>query len=64
MIARVVKYLPLVVLMVLPAWSQESRGTLSGRVTDTSGAPIPDVEVQVTNVTIADANLNRLTRKC
>ncbi|MDZ4799978.1 MAG: carboxypeptidase-like regulatory domain-containing protein [Bryobacteraceae bacterium] len=31
-------------------WSQESRGTVGGRLTDSSGAVIPAVSVQVTNL--------------
>lgn len=31
-------------------WSQESRGSIAGRVTDTSGAVVPSVSVRITNV--------------
>ena len=50
MIARIVSYFLIAALAVSPAWSQESRGKQSGRVTDTSAAPIPGALVQVTNV--------------
>ena len=33
-----------------PAWSQESRGTILGRVTDASGSVVPGGIIQVTNV--------------
>jgi len=31
-------------------WSQEARGTILGRVTDSTGAVIPAVSVRITNV--------------
>src|SRR5260370_39217666 len=33
-----------------PAWSQESRGTVLGRVTDSSGLVVPDATVQIANL--------------
>ncbi|MDP2998979.1 MAG: carboxypeptidase-like regulatory domain-containing protein [Bryobacterales bacterium] len=33
-----------------PAWSQESRGTISGRVTDSSGSVVPGTSIEITNV--------------
>ncbi len=50
MIQRIVRCLLLLAVVVTPALAQESRGTLSGRITDPSGAAIPDVQVQITNV--------------
>ena len=32
-----------------PGWSQESRGTILGRITDTTGAVVPGATVHVTN---------------
>lgn len=31
-------------------WSQESRGTILGRITDSSGAVVPDANVELTNI--------------
>src|SRR5664280_2618830 len=36
------------------AWSQDTRGTISGRVTDPSGAVIPGAQVVVTNVAMGN----------
>src|ERR1035437_2498101 len=36
------------------AWSQDTRGTISGRVTDPSGAIIPGAQVVVTNVAMGN----------
>ncbi len=36
-------------LLALPAFSQESGPQIQGVVTDTSGAPMPDVSITVTN---------------
>ncbi len=33
-----------------PGWSQESRGTVLGRVTDSSGLVVPQVALQITNL--------------
>src|SRR5260370_17752113 len=33
-----------------PGWSQESRGTVLGRVTDSSGLVVPGASVQITNL--------------
>src|SRR5262249_337503 len=33
-----------------PAWSQESQGTILGRITDSSDLVIPNAVVQVTNI--------------
>ena len=40
----------LFILFVAAAWSQDSRGRITGRVTDPSGAVIPKVTVQATNL--------------
>jgi hypothetical protein len=37
-------------LVLAPAWSQDARGTIVGRITDPSGAVVPGVQVIVTNV--------------
>lgn len=34
----------------MPGWSQESRGTVLGRVTDSSGLVVPDATVQISNI--------------
>ena len=41
----------LLVLLVLAgsAMAQDPRGTLSGRVTDSTGAVVPDTEIRATN---------------
>jgi len=36
------------------AWSQDTRGTISGRVTDPSGAVVPGAQVVVTNVAMGN----------
>jgi protocatechuate 3,4-dioxygenase beta subunit len=33
-----------------PVWSQESRGTVLGRITDSSGAVVPNASVELTNL--------------
>lgn len=33
-----------------PGWSQESRGTILGRITDSSSAVVPDASVELTNI--------------
>src|SRR5439155_19005677 len=35
---------------VQPGWSQESRGAVLGRVTDSSGSVVPGATIQITNV--------------
>lgn len=37
------------ILLCVPGWSQETRGTITGRITDPSGAVIPGATVVVTN---------------
>ena len=39
----------LLILFVFPAAAQDARGTVSGRVTDASGAMVPNAEVRITN---------------
>src|SRR5437764_4900661 len=39
----------LIVALALPCWGQESRGTIVGRVTDTSSAVVPRASVKITN---------------
>lgn len=38
------------VLLVVPLWGQETRGTILGRVTDPSGAVVAGAEVRATNI--------------
>lgn len=49
---NVVMFGVLFVLLVAsqPGWSQESRGTILGRITDSSGAVVPDANVELTNI--------------
>ena len=42
--------LPLLCLLVLPALAQEFRSTISGHVTDASGAAVPNAKVNAVNV--------------
>src|SRR4051812_32028493 len=37
-------------MAALPAWPQESRGTILGRLTDSSGSVVPEGVLQVTNL--------------
>src|SRR5664279_5738717 len=37
-------------LAAMPGWSQESRGTVLGRITDSSGSVVPDATVQISNI--------------
>src|SRR5664279_1361684 len=37
-------------LAAMPGWSQESRGTVLGRITDSSGLVVPDATVQISNI--------------
>ncbi len=47
---RVTALIAMVAIMIAPAFSQEFRGTLSGSVTDPTGAQIPNARVTVTEV--------------
>jgi hypothetical protein len=48
--SRIFSLIAIVCLLAsVVAWSQETRGTISGRVTDPSGAVIPGAQVVVTN---------------
>ncbi len=47
---RVIRCWLIVLLATSVSWAQESRGKLSGRVTDPSGAAIADAQVQITNM--------------
>ena len=46
---KTVTFFLLCVLLVLPAFAQSDRGTITGTVTDASGARIPGVAVVITN---------------
>lgn len=46
---RIVSLSAMVILLTAMGWSQETRGTIVGRVTDASGAVIPNADVQVLN---------------
>src|SRR5450432_3166094 len=48
--AGVVVALLTIWMAVQPGWSQESRGTVLGRVTDGSGLLVPDAAIQITNL--------------
>jgi carboxypeptidase family protein len=48
--ARILICVLLVSLMSLSAWSQEFRGSISGRVTEASGAAVPGATVTITNL--------------
>ena len=48
--ATVAGALLLALMAASAAWSQESRGTILGRLTDTSGSVVPDGNIQVTNL--------------
>lgn len=47
---RFLKAVICISLAAVPAAAQDARGTIVGRVTDTSGANIPSVEVRATNM--------------
>jgi hypothetical protein len=47
---RVTALIAMVAIMIAPAFSQEFRGTLSGSVTNPTGAQIPNAKVTVTEV--------------
>jgi carboxypeptidase family protein/TonB-dependent receptor-like protein len=48
--ARILICVLLVSMMSLSAWSQEFRGSISGRVTEASGAAVPGATVTITNL--------------
>lgn len=47
---RICLLLSVLTLLLVPAWSQDTRGTIVGRVADPSGALVPGAEVVVTNI--------------
>src|SRR5690348_13814120 len=49
MLSRIVCVTAIVFLWASAAWSQETRGTIVGRVTDSTGAVVPNADVQVIN---------------
>lgn len=49
MLRRIVPLSAMAILLAVTGWSQETRGTILGRVTDVSGAVIPNADVQVVN---------------
>jgi hypothetical protein len=49
MLRRIISLSAIAVLMAAMGWSQETRGTIVGRVTDASGAVVPGADVQVMN---------------
>lgn len=57
MVQRSLSLLACLVLAILfstlPAWSQEARGRILGRVTDSSGAVVPGVSIRLTHVATA-----------
>lgn len=46
---RMVSLSAMVILLAVIGWSQETRGTIVGRITDVSGAVIPNADILVTN---------------
>src|SRR5882757_11337915 len=51
MLRRISSLLAIMTLLACaPGWSQDTRGTINGRITDPSGAIIPGASVVVTNV--------------
>jgi hypothetical protein len=53
MLSRILAVLGIAVVISVttaPGWSQESQGTILGRVTDASNLVVPDASVQITNV--------------
>src|SRR4051794_2629520 len=46
---NVAKLLPMLCLLVLPALTQEFRSTISGHVTDASGAAVPGAKITAVN---------------
>src|SRR6266496_1626441 len=49
MLRRIFLLVTLPILLGATGWSQETRGTIVGRVTDPTGAVIPNAEVLVVN---------------
>jgi Carboxypeptidase regulatory-like domain len=47
---RVAKLLPLICLLATPAITQEFRSTISGHVTDASGAAVPNAKINAVNI--------------
>ena len=49
MLRRIVLFAAILLLITAAGWSQDTRGTIVGRVTDPSGAVVPGAQVTVTN---------------
>jgi hypothetical protein len=47
---RVFSFALISVLLAAPLWAQDARGTIAGRVVDSTGAVIPNADVRVMNV--------------
>src|ERR1035438_3639764 len=47
--SRIYSLVVILCLLIAPAWTQDTKGTISGRVTDPSGSVIPGAQVVVTN---------------
>ena len=47
--SRIYSLAVILCLLIAPAWTQDTKGTISGRVTDPSGSVIPGAQVVVTN---------------
>ena len=47
--ARVASVALVIIWLAIAAFAQESRGTIIGRVSDASGAVLPDIKVDITN---------------
>src|SRR5579872_5839522 len=49
MLNRIFSLSVMTILLIASGWSQETRGTIVGRVTDASGAVVPGADVKVVN---------------